>query len=408
MTGTDAAPPPRGAASDQLLARVVREESARIVAALTRSLRNLDLAEEAVADAVEEALREWRLRGVPPNPGGWLTRAAKHNALDRLRRERRYREKLTLLEPAVSEPEVDERLPLLFGCCHPSLPPEAQLALTLRAICGLTTGQIARATLSSTTAVAQRIVRAKRKIGAAGVPLRIPEGRDRAERLDVVLTVISVMYGQAQLVDGGEAGAERDLAEDALWLARVVAGALPGEPEAHGLLSLLLFHRAREDARAVDGDLVLLADQDRRRWDAGLIARARTELERAAALRRPGRWQLHAAIAACHADAPSGGETDWSQVLVLYDMVLGYDDSPIVRLNRAVALAEVAGPQPALREVDRLQAELSRYHLWHAVRADLLRRLGRTDDAVAADLTALELTANQAERRLLASRLGAR
>lgn len=405
MTGTDAAPPPRGAASDQLLARVVREESARIVAALTASLRNLDLAEEAVADAVEEALREWRLRGVPPNPGGWLTQAARHNALDRLRRERRYREKLTLLEPATSEPELDERLPLLFGCCHPALPPEAQLALTLRAICGLTTAQIARATLSTTTAVAQRIVRAKRKIGAAGVPIRIPEGAERSSRLDIVLTVISVMYAQAHLSDGGGAAADRDLAEDALWLARVVSTTLPGEAEAHGLLALLLFHRAREDARAVDGEIVLLADQDRGRWDAELLAEARRELDRAASLRRPGRWQLHAAIAACHADAASAAETDWPQVLVLYDMLLGYDRSPIVRLNRAVALAEVAGPQVSRAEVESLEPALSQYHLWHAVRAHLLRRMGRTDEAVAADLRALELTANAAERRLIAARL---
>mgnify|MGYP001233756001 CR=1 FL=1 len=406
MTGTDAAPSPGGAASDHLLAQVVREESARIVAALTASLRNLDLAEEAVADAVEEALREWRVRGIPPNPGGWLTQAARHNALDRLRRERRYREKLALLDPPTSETEMDERLPLLFGCCHPARPRAAQRALTPGATGGLTTAQIARATLSTTTAVAQRIVRAKRKMGAAGVPIRIPEGAERAERLDIVLTVISVMYGQAHLVDGGDAAADRDLAEDALWLARVVAGALPGEAEAHGLLALLLFHRAREDARAVDGELVLLADQDRGRWDAGLIGQAHRELERAAALRRPGRWQLHAAIAACHADARSAGDTDWPQVLVLYDLLLGHDRSPIVRLNRAVALAEVAGPRAALQEVEPLRSDLAQYHLWHAVRAHLLRRLGRTDEASAADLHALELTANQAERRLIASRLG--
>ncbi|MCW5951905.1 MAG: RNA polymerase sigma factor, partial [Propionibacteriaceae bacterium] len=287
----------------------------------------------------------------------------------------------------------------------PALPPEAQLALTLRAICGLTTAQIARATLSTTTAVAQRIVRAKRKMGAAGIPIRIPEESERAARLDIVLTVISVMYGQAHLVDGGDAAADRDLAEDALWLARVVADALPGEAETHGLLALLLFHRAREDARAVKGEIVLLADQDRDRWDAGLIGQARRELERAAALRRPGRWQLQAAIAACHADATSVGETEWPQVLVLYDMLLGYDPSPIVRLNRAVALAEVAGAEAALAEVEGLGRQLERYHLWHAVRAHLLRRLGRTDAASEADLRALELTANQAERRLLAGRL---
>lgn len=401
----------RAAASDRLLARVIREESARIVAALTGWLGSLDLAEESVAEAIEEAVRQWRTRGVPPNPGGWLTQAARHNALDRLRREKRYREKLALLaDPAEAAPltgtgEPDERLPLLFGCCHPAVSPDAQLALTLRAICGLTTAQIARATLAPESTVAQRIVRAKRKIGAAGIPLRIPEGSERAARLDIVLTVVSVMYSEAHLVAGGNAAADRDLADDALWLARVVAHELPREAEAQGLLALLLFHRAREGARAVDGELVLLADQDRARWDRRLIAEAQAVLEKAAMLRRPGRWQLHAAIAACHSDTRDGGDADWLQVLTLYDMLLAYDRSPIVRLNRTVALAEVDGPQAALDEVDALRRALTGYHLWHAVRARMLRHLGRRDEAMAEDLRALELTANDAERRLLEARV---
>lgn len=397
----------RAAASDRLLSRVVREESARIVTALTASLGSLAAAEEAMAEAVEEALRSWRVHGVPPNPGGWLTQAARHNAIDQLRREKRHREKLALLAeraPAPA-PDVDERLPLLFGCCHPALPPEAQLALTLRAVCGVTTAQIARATLSSEQAAAQRIVRAKRKIEAAGVPLRIPDGDERAPRLDIVLTIVSVMYSVAHLTADGDAAADRDLADDAVWLARVVAGALPREAEAHGLLSLLLFHSAREDARSADGELVLLADQDRSRWDAGMLAEARRELERAAVLRRPGRWQLHAAIAACHADAEGSADTDWLQVLTLYDMLLAHDPSPIVRLNRAVALAEVDGAEAALAETDSLRLALDRYHLWHAVRAHLLRRVGRPHEADAADLRALELTANAAERRLIEARL---
>ena len=415
MSTPDAATPrdARGgaAASDLLLARVVREESGRLVATLTRSFGSLDVAEEAVAEAVEEALREWRGRGIPPKPGAWLTQAARHNALDRLRREKGLRDKLALVSrEAVPQPdagkEVDERLPLLFGCCHPALSPDAQLALTLRAVCGLTTAQIARATFSADAAVGQRIVRAKRKIGAAGIPLRIPQGPERAERLDIVLTIVSVMYSEAHLVAGRDAAADRDLADDAVWLARVIAHALPREPEAQGLLSLLLVHRARESARAVDGELVLLADQDRSRWDAALLAEARAALERAARLRRPGRWQLHAAIAACHADAPTAAATDWLQVLTLYDMLLAYDRTPVVRLNRSVALARVDGPEPALAEVDALEEALARSHLWHAVRASLLRELGRDDDALAADLRALELTANEAERRLLAARVG--
>ncbi|MBG6058274.1 RNA polymerase sigma factor (sigma-70 family) [Cryobacterium sp. MP_M5] len=415
MNETDAAAAESGraraAASDRLLARVIREESARIVAALTRWLGSLDLAEESVAEAIEEAVRQWRTAGVPPNPGGWLTQAARHNALDRLRREKRYREKLALLaDPAEAAPlsgtgEPDERLPLLFGCCHPDISPDAQLALTLRAICGLTTTQIARATLTPESTVAQRIVRAKRKIGTAGIPLRIPEGSERAARLDIVLTVVSVMYSEAHLVAGGDAAADRDFADDALWLARVVAHELPREAEAQGLLALLLFHRAREGARAVDGELVLLADQDRARWDRRLIAEAQAVLEKAAMLRRPGRWQLHAAIAACHSDTRDGGDTDWLQVLTLYNMLLAYDRSPIVRLNRTVALAEVDGPQGALDEVDALRGALTGYHLWHAVRARMLRHLGRRDEAMAEDLRALELTANDAERRLLEARV---
>ena len=412
MTRPDAASsrdPAGDAASDLLLAGIVREESGRVVGALTRWTGSLDVAEEAVAGAVEAALVQWRVHGVPPRPGAWLMQAARHDALDRLRRDRTYRDKLALIAaeppPQVADGELDDRLALLFGCCHPALSPDAQLALTLRAVCGLTTAQIARATFSADAAVGQRIVRAKRKIGAAGIPLEIPEPSERAPRLDLVLTIVSVMYSEAHLVAGGDASADRDLADDAVWLARVIAAALPREPEAQGLLSLLLFHRARESARAVDGELVLLADQDRSRWDAALLTEARGALERAARLRRPGRWQLHAAIAACHADAADAASTDWLQVITLYDMLLAYDRSPVVRLNRAVALARVDGAEPALAEVDALEAALSRSHLWHAVQAALLRELGRDEEAMAADLRALELTANDAERRLIAARL---
>ncbi|MFS0912387.1 RNA polymerase sigma factor [Microbacterium sp. 179-I 3D2 NHS] len=395
--------------SDLALGQVVRVESARIVAALTASLGNLDLAEEAVADAVAEALVQWRRDGVPPKPGAWLTTAARHNALDRLRREKRYRQKLELLadQRPAPESEIDERLPLLFGCCHPALTPSAQLALTLRAVCGLTTEQIARATLSSPVATGQRIVRAKRKIGAAGIPLRVPVGAERAPRLDLVLTVVSVMYNEAHLVPEGDAHADRDIADDALWLAEVIADALPQEAEAHGLVALLSFHRSREPARSQAGELVLLGEQDRHRWDHRLEARARQALDRAAALRCPGRWQLQAAIAACHADADRIEDTDWRQIVVLYDMLREFDPSPVVRLNRAVALAETGDASGALDEVDALQDALEGFHLWHAVRAHLLRRLGLVREAAAADARALTLTRNEAERRLLAARRAA-
>lgn len=381
-------------------------ETARIVATLTASLGNLDLAEESVAEAVAEALVQWRVAGVPPNPGGWLTTAARHNALDRLRRDKRYRQKLELLAESAPAPddEIDERLPLLFGCCHPALTEATQLALTLRAVCGLTTEQIAKATVSTPTAVGQRIVRAKRKIGAAGIPLRVPVGAERSPRLDLVLTVISVMYNEAHLVAGGDAGSDRDVAEDALWLADAVAQALPDEAEALGLLALLRFHRSREAARSLAGDIVLLADQDRSLWDAELQTEAHRVLDRAAALKRPGRWQLHAAIAACHSDAEEFADTDWAQIVVLYDMLCEYDASPVVRLNRAVARGEIGEVAAALAEVELLRGELESFHLWHAVRADLLRRLGRDEEMTIALREAHERTKNDAERRLLRSR----
>ncbi|HWI31441.1 MAG TPA: DUF6596 domain-containing protein [Microbacterium sp.] len=394
------------AASDLALARVVRAENARLVGALAARIGDLDVAEEAVADAVAEALREWRARGIPPNPAAWLATAARHNALDRLRRDRVYRDKLALLTRETAPAEADERLPLLFGCCHPALAPPAQLALTLRAVCGVTTAQIARVTITPEATIAQRIVRAKRKIGSAAVPLRVPEGAELPERLDIVLTVVSAMYTQAHLVPGGDAATDRDVADDAIWLARVVSDALPREPEARGLLALLLFHRARDDARENDGELVLLDAQDRGAWDPTLLSEARAQLARCAEAKRPGRFQLQAAIAACHADAATPDDTDWLQILTLYDVLLRWDPSPVVRLNRAVALGRVEGPSVALAEVEELRAPLAGFHLWHAVRAEMLRGLGRDREAIDADLQALELTANDAERRLLAARAG--
>lgn len=394
--------------SDQALAEIVRDEAGRIVASLARSFGSLDIAEEAVSSAIEEAVRAWRVNGLPPRPGAWLATAARNDALDRVRREHRYRDKLAelLAEPSpVEDAGPDERIPLLFGCCHPALALEAQLALSLRAVVGLTTRQIARATLESEATVAQRISRAKRKIVASGIPLRIPESAEMPDRLDIVLTMVSVMYDAAHLRADQDAGADRDLADDALWLTHVITHALPQEAEAAGLRSLLLFHRARERARAVDGELVPLPEQDRTRWDRALMERARADLERAAAMRRPGRWQLQAAIAACHADAPTPADTDWRQILLLYDLLGAFDGSPLVRLNRAVALGEVAGPAVALAELNGLAPRLAEYHLWHAVRADMLRRVGRLEEAAEADSAALARTTNDAERRLLIRRL---
>ncbi|QEW02624.1 RNA polymerase sigma factor [Microbacterium lushaniae] len=393
--------------SDAALAEVVRAENARLVRALAGRF-DLDVAEDAVADAVAEALREWRVCGIPPRPGAWLATAARHNALDRVRRDARYRHKLAEwaappAQPADERADADERLPLLFGCCHPALAPDAQLALTLRAVCGLTAAQIAALTFEPVARVGQRIVRAKRKVSAAGIPLRIPERAEFPARLDTVLAVVAAVYTRAHLLDGADGRTDRDAAEDAVWLARVVASALPEEPEALGALALLLLHRARDEARSLNGEIVLLPAQDRRCWDPAAIAEGIALLHRAAALHRPGRWQLQAAIAACHAEAEDPSATDWRQILVLYELLLRYDTSPVVRLNRAVALAEVAGPRVALSEVEVLPLDSS--HLWHAVRADLLRRLGRGAEAAAGNARAAELARNDAERRLLRSRL---
>ena len=325
---------------------------------------------------VDEALREWRVRGVPPNPGAWLTQAARHNALDRLRRETRYRDKLALL----ADPDerhrhrlgrADERLPLLFGCCHPALSPDAQLALTLRAICGLTTAQIARATLTPESTVAQRIVRAKRKIGAAGIPLRIPEGAERAERLDIVLTVVSVMYSEAHLVAGGDASADRDLADDALWLARVIARRAAARGRGAGAARAAAASTAPARTR---GPSTATSCCSPSRTGRGGIAALLAEARRCSSARRccGGR-----AAGSCTPRSPPAtpmrrpaDDTDWLQVLTLYDMLLAYDRSPVVRLNRAVALGRGRRTRaPRSPRSTRCEGALAGYHLWHAVRA---------------------------------------
>jgi predicted RNA polymerase sigma factor len=405
----------RPATADAALVSAIRSEAGTIVASLHRLVGDFDVAEEAVQDAVVEALRHWRADGIPDRPGAWLQVAARRNALDRLRRRQvqdraaaRLREDLPTGAPApgAAAEAPDERIPLLFGCCHPALAVEARVGLTLRAVVGLTTAQVARAFLVSEATMAQRIVRAKRKIVAAGIPLTMPTPDQWATRLDDVLTVTGLMYNEAFVSTSGASGDDRDLGDDALWLAGLVATCLPREPEALGLLALLTLQHARQPARfAADGSLVLLEQQDRSRWDRAAIASADALLERAAALRRPGRWQLQAAIAACHASAASWQETDWLQILVLYDLLLVHDPSPVAHLNRAVAAARVFGPADALAHVDGLAVPLRDYHLLHAIRAALLRELGRGAEADQADARALALTRNPAEQLLLRTRL---
>ncbi|HYN96543.1 MAG TPA: DUF6596 domain-containing protein [Pilimelia sp.] len=409
-----------GPPADAELARLVRDEAGRLVAGLARAIGDLDVAEEAVQEAIVEALEAWRRDGPPPNPGGWLTTAARRNAVDRLRRMALHRTKVAALarlaeavEPAAGgrvagvpdERGPDERLPLLFACCHPALPVAARIALTLRAVVGLTTAEIARALITSEATAAQRIVRAKRKIVQAGIALRVPS-EDLVGRLDTVLTVVYLAFNEGYLTSSGDRAARRDLASDARWLAALVATELPGEPEALGLLALLTLLGAREPARfAADGGLVLLADQDRSRWDAAAIAEGTRLLERAAGRRRPGRFQLQAAIAAVHAEAGTWADTDWPQILALYELLRRHDGSPVVRLNQAVALAHVCGPAPALAEVDGLGDALRDYHLFHATRAELLHMLARPDEARDAGRRALALTGNPAERALIRARL---
>lgn len=400
-------------AADAALADLLREQSGRLVMRLSRVFGDFALAEDAVAAAVVEALVAWRRDGVPPNPTGWLALAARRNALDAVRRRGRTTALPDDWSPAAKDDEeqslgsrTDDRLGLLFACCHPALAIEVRIALTLRAVTGLTTAQVARAFLINEATLAQRIVRAKRKIVAAGIALDIPDAAALPARLSDVRTVIYACYNEAFVSTTGTQ--DRALGADALWLAELVAHAFPDDPENWGLAALLATQHARAGARFTEaGDLVPLRDQDRRRWDAGLLERGRQQLYRAAAARRPGPLQLQAAIAAVHGEATTWSDTDWAQIVGLYDLLRRLDPSPVVRLNRAVALAEFLPSRTAaaLADLDALAEPLAKYHPYHAARAELLRRLGRPDDAEDADLTALRLTQNEAERRLLRSRL---
>jgi RNA polymerase sigma factor (sigma-70 family) len=355
------------------------------------------------------ALEKWPEQGIPDKPGAWLMTTARRRAIDILRRDKRYREKLALLErsPLAPEPaEADDRLRLIFTCCHPALSQEAQVALTLRAVAGFTTGEIASAFLLTEATVAQRIVRAKRKIVDARIPYRIPDATELAGRLDGVLSVLYLMFNEGYLSRGPQLAMRRDLVDDALWLTRLVATLMPDQPEVMGLLALMRLNAARSRARFDEsGEMVLLPDQDRSLWDATAIAEGVDLLERAGAMRASGPYQVQGAIAALHSEAPSWEQTDWHQIVVLYDTLVRMADSPVVRLNRAVALSHFAAPEIALGEVNDLAISLEGYHLFHAARADLLDRVGERALAREARLHALELCQNPAERSLLERKL---
>jgi RNA polymerase sigma factor (sigma-70 family) len=403
---------PPGSSADALeaagthaeLARVVRDHAGRLAAVLVRVTGDFATAEDLVQDAVITALERWPKEGIPDRPDAWLFTVARNRGLDVLRRQVNYRNKLAQLQWPV-RPEPDERLRLIFTCCHPALPRAAQIALTLRVVCGFTTAQIAGAFLVPESTVAQRITRAKRKITDAGIPFRVPDPDELASRLGEVLAVIYLLLNEGYLSTADRIES-RDLVDEAEWLASLLHQLMPTEPEVAGLLALIRLHRARADTRFdPDGAIVLLEHQDRSRWNREAIEDASRLLERAARQHRPGPYQLQAAIVACHAEAEQWADTDWEQILLLYDMLLRLAPSPITRLHRTIALRHTAGARAALEELGALASELDAHHLYHATRAELLRALGNPSQARAADRRALELTSNPAEQALLRQRI---
>jgi len=392
--------------------RVFREEYGRLIASLARRFGDIDIAEEAAGEALVAALERWPESGVPPNPGGWLTTTAGNRAIDRIRREKQrdakhqaaimYYDDDTPHEP--TGPVEDDRLRLLFTCCHPSLAPEARIALTLRLLGGLTVPEIAQAFLVPETTMAQRITRAKKKIASAKVPYRVPEAADLPERLGGVLAVLFLVFNEGYLATGDGAPVRAELTGEAIRLTRILRQLLPEQPEVAGLLALLVLTEARREARVRNGQLVPLGEQDRAGWDRALIDEGHDLVRECLAINRPGRYQILAAINAVHTDAPTAPDTDWSQVVALYDQLTRLDPSPIVALNRAVAVAELDGPEVALALVDRLP--LTGYHAWHATRADLFRRLGRSAEAKEAYGAAIAATQNSAERAYLSRKRG--
>jgi RNA polymerase sigma-70 factor, ECF subfamily len=391
-----------------------RDEWGQVVATLIGVTGDWDLAEDCAQDAFAAALATWPRDGVPRNPGAWLTTAARNRATDRLRRDSagaaKLRERAVLdRDPAEPPPDEipDERLRLIFTCCHPALPFPARVALTLRTLAGLSTAEIARAFLTAEPAMAQRLVRAKRKIREAGIPYRVPPAELLPGRLAAVLAVLYLIFNEGYDDDGAEQTARRALTAEAIRLGRVLVGLMPGEPEPRGLLALMLLHEARRATRTRDGVLVTLEHQDRSRWDRALIDEGVATLDAALALARIGPYQVQAAIAACHAGAPDAASTDWPQIAALYARLAQLAPSPVVDLNRAVAVAMADGIPAGLRMVDEVAASglLDGYHLLPATRADLLRRAGRVVEAKDAYEQALELAPTEAERRYLAGRI---
>jgi RNA polymerase sigma-70 factor (ECF subfamily) len=390
---------------------IYRAESRRVFATLVRLLGDFDLAEEALSDAFRAALEQWPTEGIPDNPRAWLVSTGRFKAIDAIRRRARFdpleedhAETLAAEEKPDAEPIEDDRLRLVFTCCHPALAQDAQVALTLREICGLTTEEIARAFLTPAPTLAQRIVRAKNKIRDARIPYEVPAGPQLAERLEAVLRVIYLVFNEGYSPSAGASVTRADLSGEAIRLARLLVDLLP-EPEVIGVLALMLIQESRRAARSSpNGDLVTLEEQDRSRWNRELIAEGVALVERALASRRFGPYSVQAAIAAVHAEAADASSTDWAQIVALYDVLLGLDASPVIALNRAVAVAMRDGPESGLALIDGIK-DLGNYHLTHAARADLLRRLGRAKEARDAYQRALKLAHQEPERRFLERRI---